>query len=684
MSVNIDDIRKLVVSGNLVRARVLGENLCAKTNSPDLLLLMGIIAGRMGDLDAAVRFVSRSLDLHEASAEAHFYLATVLRAKKEIDAAIRHTRRGLQLNPRSAEGYNKLGALLRMQDDNDRAEQAFSAAIELDPANALATYNLGYLLQQRLDLSGAETLFTRTLQLKPDLADAHSQLGAVLYQQGRLQEAVKALDTAIGLNNRLAEAHTIKGLALDMLGYPSNAEHCLREAVNVQPDNLKARLMLANTWLNRSRLVESVDEYRRILEYEPGHILALVALAHACLYQGDDDASLRYAGKAMELDPEGIEARAGAASIYDRLGRFDEAYQCLLPLIEKGITTVSVAQLFASICRHVSQCDRAIEEIENLLANQKLIPDEKRQLYFAVARLYDRQRDYERAFHCYDEANRLKFWPFSPEKHRKKIDSLIEVYNRNFLEEAPRFRESSEKMIFIVGMPRSGTSLVEQILDSHSQVYGAGELTFISQIMMGLQDSLGEKREYPYYMEYITAEVLEGMAKDYMGRLPEESRPFLRVTDKLPENFLHLGLIQLMFPNARIIHCRRGPLDTCLSCYCQDFSGYLNYAFNLEHLGFYYREYLRLMDHWKDVLSLPMLEVQYENMVEDTEQNIRTILEFCGLPWEEDCLSFHESARVVKTASYDQVRRPIYKGSIGRWKHYSHHLGPLKQALGME
>jgi hypothetical protein len=174
------------------------------------------------------------------------------------------------------------------------------------------------------------------------------------------------------------------------------------------------------------------------------------------------------------------------------------------------------------------------------------------------------------------------------------------------------------------------------------------------------------------------------MADKYLGCLPEKSKEYMNVTDKLPNNFLHLGFIELLFPNARIIHCKRDPLDTCLSCYFQDFSGYLSFSYNLKHLGLYYLQYQRLMSHWKRVLNTPILEIQYEDMVINTEKSVRSILEYCGLPWEEGCLNFHESTRVVKTASYDQVRRPIYNGSIGRWKHYNSNIVVLKKTLGLD
>jgi len=677
----------MVISGDLVRAKARGEQLCGRIKSAELLLLMAIVNWRLGEPDAAMKYAQQSIKVDRTVADTHFFLATVLRAKNEIDSAIRHVKRGLELDPGSAEGYNKLGAFLSMQNKNEAAEKAFRQAIDKDPNHGAAYYNLGDLRHQKTDLAAAEKLFARAVQLTPGFAEAHNELGSVLLKQGKLEEALEALGRAISIKSDFTEAYSSKGQALEILGRHDEALACLRQAVSIEPASLGARKVLASILLESggSELDEAIAEFEKILEIAPNDVAALTGLAHAYLYLGQEDSCMEYTQQILDRYSASEVAMAGVASIYDRLSRFDDAYDCLRPQIEKGIATVSVALLFASICRHVSRCESAIEQVEKLLTNHALVPNEKRQLYFSVAQLYDRQGDYDKAFKFYEKANNLNFRPYDPGKDPKKINALLEVYTEEFLKAAPHSDYTSEQMIFIVGMPRSGTSLLEQVLDSHSQVYGAGELVYITKMLKKLHEGRGdEKSGYPYCITDIKAGALNEMAGKYLASLPPDARHFPHVTDKLPNNFLHLGFIEMLFPNARIIHCQRDPLDTCLSCYFQDFSGHLNYAYNLEHLGLYYRQYRKLMEHWKRVLNIPVLDIQYENMVADTEQNIRSILEFCGLPWEDACLDFHKSARVVKTASYDQVRRPVYKGSVGRWKNYSKNIAPLKKALGME
>jgi hypothetical protein len=234
-------------------------------------------------------------------------------------------------------------------------------------------------------------------------------------------------------------------------------------------------------------------------------------------------------------------------------------------------------------------------------------------------------------------------------------------------------------------MPRSGTTLVEQILASHPEGAGAGELPDVIGMATGLPRVLGVPEAYPECVADLDRAALDRLAEGYLKRVQGRFPDARRVVDKMPQNFLHLGLIALLFPKARVVHCVRDPLDTCLSCYTTAFAVPHDYARDLGHLGRYYRAYARLMQHWRRVfeaLDRPLLELPYEDVVADLEGRTRTLLAFVGLPWDERCLRFHETRRDVGTASYDQVRRPIYNTSIGRWKRFERHLGPLKAALG--
>ena len=432
--------------------------------------------------------------------------------------------------------------------------------------------------------------------------------------------------------------------------------------------------------------MEAVDAYHQALRIKPHSIPANVNLATALVLLGQYDAALRSYQQALHLDPQCRNAVLGMAHVYERQGKVQQALDLIQPYLDAGDLGADAAMIFAALCRPLKRCDEAVTLLERILSpgGPRLDDGQRTTLHFRLGRLYDGSGDFDAAFRHCAQGNALKArqWPFDPQSHHCYIDDMIAAFSPGFMAAAPRAAHGSRRPVFIVGMPRSGTTLVEQILASHPRVFGAGELDEISHIAAGLPALCGVATPYPRCVASLTASACEQSARRYLDYLQGISPPDTDyVTDKMPANFLHLGLIRLLFPEAPIIHCLRDPMDTCLSCYFQNFGPGLSFSYNLEHLGVYYREYLRLMDHWRDVLHLPMLEVRYEDLVADQERVSRNIVDFCGLEWDERCLRFYEAPRLAATASYDQVRQPLYKGSVGRWRHYSDHLSSLARAI---
>ncbi|HHH43454.1 MAG TPA: sulfotransferase, partial [Gammaproteobacteria bacterium] len=261
------------------------------------------------------------------------------------------------------------------------------------------------------------------------------------------------------------------------------------------------------------------------------------------------------------------------------------------------------------------------------------------------------------------------------------FNAIISAYQPPLPEGWGGVTVQSPRLLFIVGMPRSGTSLVEQMLDSHPEVQAAGELPLITQFVESLPSILNTTHPYPECVAEVNREVVEGFARQYLDQVAGLSGGKRYVVDKMPGNFRFLGLIQAMFPESRVIHCRRDPLDTCLSCYFHEFNASQNYSTELDDLGLFYQGYRKLMEHWGRVLSLPVFDLQYEALVRGTEEVCQNLLRFCGLEWDQRCLQFFDNRRDVGTASHEQVRKPIYAHSAGRWKSYRKHLEPLKAAL---
>ncbi len=385
--------------------------------------------------------------------------------------------------------------------------------------------------------------------------------------------------------------------------------------------------------------------------------------------------------QAIRIAPGDSEAVVALAKMYERQGDPARSYEILRPLLETGADSCALGAVYCTISPKINRQKEAMAHAERLLRRADNPSAELQQLYFCLGKAYESLADYDRSFEHYYRANEIISFDYRPEEFTRKIDNIISAYSARFMASAPRARVCSDRPVFVVGMPRSGTSLVEQILASHPQVYGAGELLDIQNIVDDLPLRIGADPSGADWVNLLNSEILDSCAQRYLDRLAGFSKDARRVTDKLPHNFMHLGPIELIFPTARIIHCDRDPLDTCLSCYFQEFGGKHTYTTKLPWLGHHYREYTRLMAHWRSLVTLPMLEVQYEDLIAEPDHWIRKIVEFCGLEWDDRCLRFYELERPVRTLSYDQVRRPMYKTSAGRWSRYEKHLGPLLKAL---
>jgi tetratricopeptide (TPR) repeat protein len=326
-----------------------------------------------------------------------------------------------------------------------------------------------------------------------------------------------------------------------------------------------------------------------------------------------------------------------------------------------------------------------IRHLERLVTSpQGLSTEDVNYLHFTLAAWLDRQGHYDEAFIHYRQGNELRKQLLQQQDraydtlaHRRFADLLIATFDHRWFERGVTSGLDSDMPIFVVGMPRSGTTLVQQILSSHPQVTGAGELRDLEQILFTPPQSEGGPGTYPSYMSGLTQPAARNLAERYLERLKSISAGRPRAVDKMPHNYLHLGSICALFPRARIIHCRRDPLDLCLSCYFQNFK-WLNYACSLEDLALHYREYECLMAHWRVVLPMPVHEVQYEDLVARPEPVIRELVAACGLEWDSRCLAFHENPRAVRTASKLQVRRPVYTSSVARWKRYERQLAQLR------
>lgn len=505
--------------------------------------------------------------------------------------------------------------------------------------------------------SEAATFYGRAAAEAPENVAIGNNHGVILEQLGRFDEALAAYDKAILLDSTRADIHANRANVLRALGRDDEAIPSWRLALALNRNHAQAAHNLGVCLCERGERTEAESLLRLALNLVPQSVDAHVNLGALLQAKGEQEEALECYRRAAKMSPNSPEAAAGEATILEQRGDLESACAVIIPAFEHAPNNVDVAVAFASVARKLRRSDEAISALRGLSTASRT----KRQAaLFALGKLLDAEGSYSEAFDAYEQANRLGANRFDRELFASTAAEIRARYSLARFTAAKCSSNESEVPVFVVGMPRSGTTLVEQIIASHPDAAGAGELPFIEQLAAGPKS-------------------LDEAASEYLAYLAgfEHSR----VVDKMPGNFLHLGYIALLFPRARIIHISRDPQDTCLSCYFQHFKDGHAYSHSLDDLGFVYREYERTMAHWR-TLPLRMLEIRYEDIVANQEHETRRLLEFCGLSWDERCLRFHETKRFVRTASYDQVRQPLYARSVARHRAYAGLLAPLRAALG--
>ncbi len=574
-----------------------------------------------------------------------------------------------------------LAEVLGHQGRHGEAIECCRRILGLEPNNVEAHTALGRALSLQGNHPEAFNCLQRALRLSPGNPYVSIELGKVLLLTGKVNEAVEAVHLAASLLPDNAVAQCLLGEALEAQGEISRANSHYQRAITLDPQFLAPHIRLGQLLLDKiDDTAQAEKSFRSALLVHPEAVALHYGLAIALMFLGRYDEALASVANGLRILPGDTKGLLHEVTIYERKGEPDEAYTRIRQLIATGQARKNeiAISLLLRLCRRYDCCDEAIAMAQGFMERSGQESKATRPLHQSLATLYDQLGAYDEAFAHFVKGNAIANLAFDREHHGQEISRIIEAFSVAALKKMPRASNRSERPVFIVGMPRSGTSLVEQILASHPEVYGAGELVAMNTMVQSMPQGF-----YPKYVRNIRQETLDELAQHYLnGLVGLPCGCARRVTDKLPGNFLHLGLIALLFPGARVIHCVRHPLDTCLSIFFQFFGASHTYATNLVDLGFYYREYQRVMRHWQQVLEIPMLEVRYEELIADQERVSRTMVEFCGLPWDDHCLQFYKTRRYVATASYDQVNKPIYSSSVARWKKYEKHLGPLKQALG--
>lgn len=585
--------------------------------------------------------------------------------------------------PDDPELWFLLGAIYGGLEDYQQAETCCRRAIGLSPHVPMLNFNLAMSLLKQEKITEAISFFEKAISLQPGFAAALRELANAHVMNSEPLKAIIHYQKALELEPDFVTRFNLGNTYRDLERWDEAIE-CYQQCINLNPDFPDAQKELASALIVQFKYPRAMEVLEKAIAKYPN--ISDLHYLHAIAYQeqGDSDIALEHYRHVLSLDSDNFNAQSGVAGILGLQGNYTEACELLEQMLRDRPGEPSAVLTYAHFAHKIGKSDQAISIVSDLLESGSVKERTQSKLHFSLAQLFERKHEYDTAFTHYEAGNRLRGAQYNHESYDRMFDALMDIYTREFILSHSGSGIESDKPIFIVGMPRSGTSLAEQILASHPLVFGAGELRNINYLVDRLPETMSASLPYPFCLENITEALLTGLANEYLQELGERSSGEQHVTDKMPLNFIHLGFINLLFPHARIIHCERDPIDVCLSCYCKHFSGEHPYAYSLTDLGHFYRLYQKLMIHWKRVISNPVYELKYENLVLNQEDETRKLLDFCGLDWNEDCLEFHRTARTVSTASHEQVRQPMYTGSIGKWRRYEAHLDPLLTALKLK
>jgi tetratricopeptide (TPR) repeat protein len=716
------DALKLHQGGQLSRAaRVYEQVLAFAPEEPDALHLLGVLRHQQGEHRDAIDLISRAAALRPNFADFHVNLAEAYRAAGKFDLAVGCCRTALRLRPECPDALSNLGLALRDRGSPAEAADCFRRALRGRPGGAFHS-NLGLALGDLGQLEEALEHFRRAVALAPDFAPARTNLGLLLQNLGKAEEGLPHCLEAIRLQPNLAQAHhnlgtvyrrllrfpearaawleairlapaqavshAALGLLLQEEGEPSQALPWLQQAADLEPDNVAFHEHLAELHAAEEESAKAIPCWRRVLALEAGRATAHTALGWALQEEGQLTEAEEHYRTAVHLQPDWAPPLLSLGGLHEELGALDQAEAEFRTALGKQPTFALGHARLATLLRGKLP-EEDLAALEQRLADPQLNDAPRSHLLFALAHVLDGRGDHARAAGCLRQANALSLeqarqqhHDYHPAEHEQWVDRLCATFTPEWLAARPPACGSpTRRPVFVFGLPRSGTTLIEQVLASHPRIHGAGELRLARSSFTSIPALLGRSEAPMVCAPDLDAESLRRLAQQHEEKLAALAPAAAeRVVDKMPDNYLYLGLLSVLFPNATFIHCRRDLRDVAVSCWMTDFRS-IRWANDPDHIASRFGQYRRVMDHWRKVLPVPLHEIDYEETVTDLEGVARRLLAACGLEWDPRCLEFHRLQRPVRTASVTQVRQPLHTRSVARWKHYAHDLGDLFAAL---
>jgi len=674
----INSIIELFSSGRIKEALSDVETLTIKHQKEPLLYnISGVCLKTIGELEMAVKSFEKAIVIKPNFTDAHYNLGLTLYELNQMQAAINSYEKALTFQPNYAEVHNNLGIAQRELGQINDAIKSYEKVLSINPDYAEAHNNLGNALYDRGELDEAINHYHKVIAIQPNNAEAHHNLGNTLNELGQTDEAIKSYKKTLSIAPDYIDAHNNLGNILKELGQTDEAIKCYEKALAINPEYAEGHNNLGNALKDLGQFNDAVIFYKQALAINPSYDDAQYNLGVSHHELGKTEEARKCYELVLAINPYYADAHNNLGNILKELGQTDDAFNCYVQALAIQPDNTQIHRNFGMM-KHYKEGDTQFTHMQSLLSTDDLTLSDRAHLCFALAKAYDDLGNNDELFKVLNEGNELR-----KQELNYSIESDLEkhsIYTKLFKSASKKsylYEKPAVSPIFIVGMPRSGTTLVEQIISSHHKVHGAGELLTLNNLIAPIIS------DHLTHNNILSEKNFMSIRQGYLDNLFSFNASESIITDKMPTNFENIGFILKAFPEAKIIHLKRDAMAICWSIYQRYFPATgLGFPYNMEDLAKFYNSYTEMMDFWHKLFPNQIYDISYEDLTTNQEEETKKLLEYCELDWDENCLNFHTNKRAVKTTSSMQVRQKMYQGSSEAWKKYEGHLTPLTKALG--
>ncbi len=678
LNIKINSIIELHSSGHISEALDAVQTLISQHPNESLLYnISGVCFKATGQLEMALKCFEEAVKLKPNFADANYNLGLTLQDLNQLDAAIESYQATLGLQKSYFKAHNNLGIIYKELGQMGDAVKSYKKAIDLHPNFAEAHNNLGTTLQEMGQLDEAANCYERALAIQPDYIEVHNNLGNTLNLLGQTDEALNSYKQALSINPDYADARNNLGIIHHEMGQLDEAIKCYEKVIAINPENAEAHNNLGVTLNKLTQFHEAINCYEQALAINPNYDESYFNLGTTLYELGRNDEALNSYKQTLIINPDYADAYNNIGNILQELGQFDEAFSNYVYALAIDPDNAEFHRNLA-LMKNYKKGDTQVIKMQSLLSDDNLSKSERIQLCFALAKAYDDLGEKDELFKILNQGNYLRKdeLNYSIEKDLNNHSLFKKMFVSN-IENLSSYDSLSIRPIFIVGMPRSGTTLVEQIISSHHKVHGAGELNALDNLIAPIMNNYSPHNNSLSEKNFLL--IRQGYSKKLSNLDVIESV----ITDKMPTNFKNIGFILKAFPEAKIIHLKRDAMAICWSIYQRYFPAEgIGFAYDMEDLGEFYNSYTEMMTFWHELFPNQIYDISYEDLTTNQEQETKKLLEYCELDWDKNCLNFHKNKRAVKTSSSFQVKEKMYQGSSDVWTKYKTQLKPLIDSLG--